>query len=53
VCKNLNRFVFALKRLRDTVSAEAALMAYHLFIYIDIQFNSITAYAKALVNLNY
>jgi hypothetical protein len=29
VCKKLDRFVFALKRLRQTISVEAALTAYH------------------------
>lgn len=32
VCKKINRFVFALKRLRQTVSEEAALTAYHGFV---------------------
>jgi hypothetical protein len=32
VCASLNRFVFALKRLRDTVSPEAALTAYHGYV---------------------
>lgn len=32
VCKKLDRFVFALKRLRQTVSLEAALTAYHGYV---------------------
>ena len=32
VCNKLNRFVFALKRLRQTVSFDAALMAYHGYV---------------------
>lgn len=32
VCNRLNRFVFALRRLRDTVSVEAALTAYHGYV---------------------
>ncbi|KAI5640836.1 reverse transcriptase (RNA-dependent DNA polymerase) domain-containing protein [Phthorimaea operculella] len=32
VCNRLSRFVFALKRLRDTVSVEAAITAYHGYV---------------------
>jgi exonuclease III len=32
VCNKLNRFVFALRRLRDTVSVEASLIAYHGYV---------------------
>lgn len=32
ICKKLDRFVYALKRLRQTVSVEAALMAYHGYV---------------------
>jgi hypothetical protein len=31
-CASLNRFVFGLKRLRDTVSPEAALTVYHGYV---------------------
>lgn len=32
VCNRLNRFVFALRRLRQTISTEAALIAYHGYV---------------------
>jgi hypothetical protein len=32
VCNKLNRFVFALRRLRNTVSVEAAITAYHGYV---------------------
>lgn len=32
VCNKLNRFVFALKRLKQTISLEAALTAYHGYV---------------------
>jgi hypothetical protein len=42
ICNKLNRFVFALKRLRETVSKEAALTAYHGYV------SSVLAYGLIL-----